>query len=122
MLGLSEAWSGVINDTASTSTLVALLCARDRSSNYSLSRGGLQAEEQPLVVYTSSQSHSSVEKAAVLAGFGKGNVRMVPHDAAYALRTDALAEAIADDINHGRRPCAVVATTGTTTSDRAQPR
>jgi aromatic-L-amino-acid decarboxylase len=121
MLGLSEAWSGVINDTASTSTLVALLCARERASNYSLSRGGLQAEEQPLVVYTSSQSHSSVEKAAVLAGFGKGNVRIVPHDAAYAMRTDALAEAIADDITHGRRPCAVVATTGTTTSTAFDP-
>ena len=50
MLGLSEAWSGVINDTASTSTLVALLCARERASNYSLSRGGLQAEAQPLIV------------------------------------------------------------------------
>ena len=121
MLGLSDAWSGVINDTASTSTLVALLCARERASNYSLSRGGLQAEEQPLVVYTSSQSHSSVEKAAVLAGFGKANVRSIPHDAAYAMRTDALAEAIADDVKHGRRPCAVVATTGTTTSTAFDP-
>ena len=121
MLGLSDAWSGVINDTASTSTLVALLCARERASNYSLSRGGLQAEAQPLIVYTSSQSHSSVEKAAVLAGFGKDNVRSIPHDATYAMRTDALAEAIADDIGHGRRPCAVVATTGTTTSTAFDP-
>jgi glutamate/tyrosine decarboxylase-like PLP-dependent enzyme len=121
MLGLSEAWNGVINDTASTSTLVALLCARERASNYSLSRGGLQAEEQPLIVYTSAQSHSSVEKAAVLAGFGKGNVRTVPYDAAYAMRTDALAEAIADDIRNGRRPCAVVATTGTTVSTAFDP-
>ena len=71
MLGLSEAWSGVINDTASTSTLVALLCARERASNYSLARGGLQSEAKPLVVYTSAHSHSSVEKAALLAGFGK---------------------------------------------------
>ena len=121
MLGLSEAWSGVINDTASTSTLVALLCARERASNYSLSRGGLQAEAQPLVVYTSSQSHSSVEKAAVLAGFGKGNVRSIPPDATYAMRPDALAAAIADDVGHGRRPCAVVATTGTTTSTAFDP-
>jgi aromatic-L-amino-acid decarboxylase len=121
MLGLSDAWSGVINDTASTSTLVALLCARERASNYSLSRGGLQAEDQPLVVYTSSQSHSSVEKAAVLAGFGKDNIRAVPHDAAYAMRTDALAEAIAADINNGRRPCAVVATAGTTVSTGFDP-
>ena len=60
MLGLSAAWSGVISDTASTSSLVALLSARERSSNYSLSRGGLQGEERPLVVYTSAHSHSSV--------------------------------------------------------------
>src|SRR6187397_1227967 len=52
MLGLSTAWSGVIQDTASTSTLVALLCARERASDYSLARGGLQAISAPLVVYT----------------------------------------------------------------------
>jgi aromatic-L-amino-acid decarboxylase len=121
MLGLSSAWSGVINDTASTSTLVALLCARERASHFSLSRGGLQAEDQPLIVYTSSQSHSSVEKAALLAGFGKQNVRVVAHDSDYAMRADALAEAIVHDIRNGRRPCAVVATTGTTTSTAFDP-
>jgi aromatic-L-amino-acid decarboxylase len=121
MLGLSNAWNGVINDTASTSTLVALLCARERASNYSLSRGGIQSERQPLVVYTSPQSHSSVEKAALLAGFGKANVRLVPHDAAYAMRPEALAAAVADDIANGRRPCAVVATCGTTTSTAFDP-
>jgi aromatic-L-amino-acid decarboxylase len=121
MLGLSTAWSGVINDTASTSTLVALLCARERRSNYSLSRGGLQAEDQPLIVYSSSHSHSSVEKAALLAGFGKVNVRIVPHDASYAMRADALEAAIREDLENGRRPCAVVATTGTTTSTAFDP-
>jgi aromatic-L-amino-acid decarboxylase len=121
MLGLSDAWSGVINDTASTSTLVALLCARERASNYSLSRGGLQAEVQPLIVYTSAQSHSSVEKAALLAGFGKQNVRLVPHDGSYAMRPDALASSIDEDLASGRRPCAVVATTGTTTSTAFDP-
>jgi aromatic-L-amino-acid decarboxylase len=121
MLGLSAAWSGVINDTASTSTLVALLCARERASNYGLSRGGLQEEERPLVVYTSAHSHSSVEKAALLAGFGKDNVRIVAHDSGYAMRADALADAIADDLESGRRPCAVVATAGTTTSTAFDP-
>src|SRR5262249_6800049 len=67
MVGLSASWSGVIQDTASTSTLVALICAREKATGYSLSRGGLQGEERPLVVYTSDQSHSSVEKAALLA-------------------------------------------------------
>src|SRR5688500_8658135 len=102
MLGLSNAWSGVINDTASTSTLVALLCARERTSAYSLSRGGLQSEDRALVIYTTSQSHSSVEKAAMLAGFGKENVRIVAHDSAYAMRPDALATAIKADVDAGR--------------------
>ena len=121
MLGLSERWSGVIQDTASTSTLVALMCARERTSGYSLARGGLQAEERPLVVYASSQSHSSVEKAALLAGFGRDNVRSVPTDERYALRPDALAAAIRADHEAGRTPCAVVATTGTTTSTALDP-
>ena len=90
MLGLSEQWSGVISDTASTSSLVALLCARERASNFSSSRGGLQSEPQPLIVYTSQHSHSSVEKAALLAGFGKAHVRIVPHDASYAMRPESL--------------------------------
>ena len=121
MLGLSEAWSGVINDTASTSTLVALISARERASNYGLARGGLQADTPPLVVYVSSQSHSSVEKAALLAGFGKAHVRSVPIDAAYAMRADALEEMVKDDILNGRKPCAVVATTGTTTTTAFDP-
>lgn len=121
MLGLSGAWSGVINDTASTSTLVALLCARERASNYSLGSGGLQGETQPLIVYTSAHSHSSVEKAALLAGFGKAHVRIVPHDPAFAMQPDALAAMIAADVASGHRPCAVVATTGTTTSTALDP-
>jgi aromatic-L-amino-acid decarboxylase len=121
MTGLSDAWSGVIQDTASTCTLVALLCARERTSGFCLTRGGLQAEEQPLVVYASDHSHSSVDKAATLAGFGRANVRLVAHDDAYALRPEALAEAVRRDLAEGRKPCAVVATTGTTTSTALDP-
>jgi aromatic-L-amino-acid decarboxylase len=121
MVGLSAAWSGVIQDTASTSTLVALLCARERATDYSLGRGGFQDVRRPLVVYTSDQSHSSVEKAALLAGFGRDHVRRVAHDAAYALRPEALAEAIQRDLAAAQRPCAVVATTGTTTSTALDP-
>jgi aromatic-L-amino-acid decarboxylase len=116
MLGLSSAWSGVIQDTVSTGTLVALICARERSTNFGLGRGGLQAEVQPLIVYTSDQSHSSVEKAATLAGIGKINIRRIDHDTAYALRPDALEETICRDLRENRKPCAIVATTGTTTS------
>jgi aromatic-L-amino-acid decarboxylase len=121
MVGLSDAWHGVIQDTASTSTLLALLCARERITGYSASRRGLQAEDAPLVVYTSAHSHSSVEKAALLAGFGRDNVRQIPYDDRYAMRTDALEKAIADDIDNGRRPCAIVATTGTTTTTAIDP-
>ncbi len=121
MLGLSTAWSGVIQDTASTSTLIALVCARERTTDYGLSRGGLQSESQPLVVYTSAHSHSSVEKAALLAGFGRHNVRVVPHDERYAMRADALAAAIDDDLGAGRNPCAIVATAGSTTSTAFDP-
>jgi glutamate/tyrosine decarboxylase-like PLP-dependent enzyme len=121
MVGLSDAWSGVIQDTASTSTLIALVCARERSTAYGLVHGGLQAEAQPLVVYTSGHSHSSVEKAALLAGFGRDNVRVVPHDDRFGMRPEALAELLARDRMAGARPCAVVATTGTTTSTALDP-
>lgn len=121
MLGLSDQWSGVIQDTASTSTLVALMCARERATDYSLARGGLQAEERAVTVYTSAHSHSSVEKAALLAGFGKGNVRVVPHEGSNSMRPESLEQMVLDDIARGRKPCAVVATTGTTTSTALDP-
>jgi len=121
MVGLSNAWSGVISDTASSSTLVALICARERASDFSLARAGLQAEAAPLVVYVSAHSHSSVEKAALLAGFGRENIRTIATDARYAMRPDALADSVRDDLAAGRRPCAVVATSGTTTTTAFDP-
>lgn len=121
MLGLSLAWSGVIQDTASTSTLVALLCARERGSGYAMGRGGLQEGAPPLVVYASEHAHSSVEKAALLAGFGREHVRRVSHDERFAMRADALERAMEQDVREGRTPCAVVATTGTTTTTAVDP-
>ena len=121
MLGLSNMWSGVIQDTASTSTLIALICARERATAFSLTRGGLQAEPRPLIVYTSAHSHSSVAKAALLAGFGRDNIRIVAHDNTYAMRPDALAAAIDGDLQRGALPCAVVATAGSTTSTAFDP-
>ena len=121
MVGLSAAWSGVIQDTASTSTLVALICARERTSDYALARGGLQEGSPPLTVYVSQHSHSSVEKAALLAGFGRAHVRSIPVDANYALRADALSAAIEADLVRGFKPCAIVGTTGTTTSTAFDP-
>jgi aromatic-L-amino-acid decarboxylase len=121
MVGLPAAWSGVIQDTASTSTLVALLCARERTSKYSVARGGLQEESQPLIVYVSEHSHSSVDKAALLAGFGRKNIRTIAIDEHYPLRPDAVAKAIEADLERGLTPCALVATTGTTTTTALDP-
>jgi len=121
MTGLSDRWSGVIQDTASTSTLVALICARERATGFSLTRGGLQGEAAPLAVYATRHSHSSVEKAALIAGFGRDNIHVVAHDEAYAMRPDALAAAVAEDRAAGRVPCAVVATSGTTTTTAMDP-
>jgi aromatic-L-amino-acid decarboxylase len=114
MCGLSDAWSGVIHDTASTATFVALVTARERATAFAATRGGLQAEAQPLMIYVTAHAHSSVEKAALLAGFGRENLRVVAHDAAYAMQPDGLSSSVAADLAAGRRPCAVVCTTGTT--------
>lgn len=121
MLGLSPAWSGVIQDTASSSTLVALVCARERATDYAMVRGGLQGAPQQLVLYTSPQAHSSVEKAALLAGFGRDQVRSIAVDERFAMRPDALAAAVLADRAAGRHPCAVVGTCGSTATTAFDP-
>ena len=121
MVGLSDAWRGVIQDTASTSTLVALITARERTTGYALTRGGLQAEAKPLAIYVSSQSHSSVDKAALLAGFGRDNLRLIPCDETHAVRPDAFEAMVQADIAAGVTPCAIVATTGTTATTAIDP-
>ncbi|PBB25258.1 aspartate aminotransferase family protein [Mesorhizobium sp. WSM4307] len=121
MVGLSSAWFGVINDTASTSTLVALLCAREKTTGFSLARQGLQAELKPLTIYTSTSAHSSVEKAALLAGFGRENVRMVDVDVNFAMHPAALQDAIDADIRSGFTPCAIVAAVGGTATVSIDP-
>jgi aromatic-L-amino-acid/L-tryptophan decarboxylase len=121
MLGLSPAWSGVIQDTASTSTLVALICARERATGYALARGGLQGETRKPCIYVSAHAHSSVEKGALLAGFGRDNLRLVPFDDKYAMRADALADMVAEDLANGEKPCAIVASVGTTATTAIDP-
>lgn len=121
MMGLSESWNGVIQDTASTGALVALICARERSTGHAATRGGLQSASRPLVVYTSSQSHSSVDKAALLAGFGREWVRQVPVDQQFGMRPDELARLVQEDTAAGLLPCAVVATVGSTATTACDP-
>jgi len=121
MVGLPGSFTGVIEDTASTSTFTALLCARERTSAFSQNRGGLQAEDAPLVVYASDQAHSSIPKAALLAGFGAAHLRLLGTDDEHALRLDLLERAVEDDLAAGRRPCAVVAAVGTTATTALDP-
>jgi len=121
MVGLGPAFTGVIHDTASTATFTALLCARERGSDYSQKTEGLQSGEAPLVVYASDQGHSSIEKAALLAGFGRSFLRLIPTDENHAIRLDLLTEAIEKDLSIGLRPCALVAAVGTTGTTALDP-
>ncbi|WP_243320294.1 pyridoxal-dependent decarboxylase [Geothrix sp. SG200] len=114
MVGLSPAFAGVIHDTASTATFTALLCAREKVSEYAQNTEGLQSGEAPLVVYASDQAHSSIEKAALLAGFGRSFLRLIPTDENHAVRIDLLQAAIEKDLEIGLRPCALVGAVGTT--------
>jgi aromatic-L-amino-acid decarboxylase len=122
LTGLSPAWHGAIHDTASTACLVAMLAARERATDLGETRGGLQAESQPLVVYTSPHAHSSVAKAVLLAGYGRDNLRLVDvNPVTYAMDPDALSAAMAADVANGRRPAAVVASVGTTGTTAIDP-
>jgi len=121
MFGLPEQFQGVIQDTASTGTLVAMLTAREKSTHHGQNRGGLQAEERPLTVYVSDQAHSSVPKAVLLAGFGRDNLRLIETDSQHAMRLQALEAAIQRDIAEGKKPCAVVAAIGTTATTAIDP-
>lgn len=112
MLGLPGEFTGVIQDTSSTATLVALLSARERLAGHVQGRRA---------VYASVEAHSSVPKGVKLAGYGLDMLRLVPVDDAYAMRPDALEAAIGADIAAGIRPACVVATVGTTSSTAVDP-
>lgn len=126
MLGLPEAFlstsagGGVIQDTASSATLCALLAARDRTTDWRTNEHGL-GEQPPLVAYASTQAHSSVEKAMAIAGLGRRNLRLVEVDDRFAMRPDALAAAIAEDRAAGRVPCFCCANVGSTSSTAIDP-
>jgi aromatic-L-amino-acid decarboxylase len=123
MLGLPGELRGHINDTASSSSLVALAAARHRLPGLDVRVKGLAGRPAapPLVVYASDQAHSSIDKAAIVLGVGQENVRRVASDEAFRLSVPALAEAIARDRAAGRLPMAVVATAGTTSTTSVDP-
>ncbi len=115
LVGLSENWQGTITDTASTTCTTVMLAAREKYSNYSQNRGGLQGEDSPMVVYSTEEAHSSVQKAALLAGYGQDNLRMVAmDDFTRAMNMQALEQAIEEDIDQGKTPAIIVASVGST--------
>ena len=124
MLGLPEKFlststgGGVIQDTASSSSLCAMLAARERATHY---RSNRQGYEGRLVGYTSNQAHSSLEKAAMVAGIGLENLRLVEVDQQFAMRPDALAKQMKLDREAGLIPFFVSATVGTTSSNALDP-
>jgi aromatic-L-amino-acid decarboxylase len=113
MTGLPTNWHGVIQDTASTSTLAALLCAREKRTDYAVNKNGFSGNER-LRVYCSSEAHSSIEKAVKIAGIGQHNLVKVATDRMFRLNTKLLNKAIVADIESGFIPLCVVAALGTT--------
>ena len=113
LLGLPAGLTGVIQDTASTATLCALLSARERATGFGANEKGLK---KPLTVYASQEAHSSVEKGVKIAGFGRENLRLIPSDDEFAMMPGELEAAILRDESRGFEPCFVAATLGTTSS------
>ena len=114
----SDTGGGVIQDTASSASLCALLAARERATNFVSNQCGCDGS---LVAYTSTQAHSSIEKAVQIAGLGRDNLRLIEVDGKFAMRPDALAQRIQEDRQAGLIPCFVSATVGTTSSNAIDP-
>jgi aromatic-L-amino-acid decarboxylase len=109
---------GVIQDTASSSALCAVLAARERATNFASNQNGCNGK---LVAYTSSQAHSSIEKAVKIAGLGIRNLRVIEVDENFSMRPEALRKQIETDWQAGLIPCFVCATVGTTSSNAIDP-
>ena len=124
MLGLPEKFlssstgGGVIQDTASSAALCALLASRERATDYRSNQKGCDGR---IVAYASTQTHSSLQKAAMIAGIGSANLRLLEVDERFALRPDRLSEQIEKDKRDGLTPCFVCATVGTTSSNAMDP-
>jgi aromatic-L-amino-acid/L-tryptophan decarboxylase len=116
-MGLPAGWFGIIYDTASTSSMHAIVAAREMVAPEARREGNPPG----LVLYTSEQSHSSIEKGAIAVGIGQNNVRKVPVDADFRMRPDALAAMIEQDKAAGKRPFCVVAAVGTTSTTSIDP-
>ena len=123
LLGLPATFDGVINDTASSSTLYALAAARESLADLRIRAEGLSGRPDVprLAVYCSAEAHSSVDKAVITLGLGLSGVRHIPADGQYRMDVSALRAAIEHDRREGIRPMAVVATIGTTSTTSIDP-
>lgn len=110
-MGIPKDWEGVIQDTASSATLVAILTAREKVTNFEANENGVPPN---LRVYCSSQTHSSIEKAVKIAGIGRKNLIKISLDEQMRMRADALEQQIQQDVEAGYLPCCVVSAVGTT--------
>ncbi len=115
MTGLPPEFHGVIQDTASTATLVSILTVREKFTNYGINKAGYPGGNR-YRVYCSTEAHSSIEKAAKIAGLGKNNVVKVPVDDKFSIIPSELEKAIDDDFKKGYRPLCIIAALGTTGS------
>jgi aromatic-L-amino-acid decarboxylase len=120
MIGLPEYFEGVIQDSASTATLAAIITAREKTTNYSINDEGFGSTRK-LRVYCSEQTHSSVEKDVKIAGIGKKNLVKIPVREDFSMDPRKLEEAISSDIKNNYIPCCVVATIGTTGTAAVDP-
>lgn len=120
MIGLPKTFSGVIQDTASTATLVSLLTAREKFSEFSINNSGFSTGEK-YRIYCSTEAHSSIEKAVKIAGFGRDSLVRVPVGQDFAMKSEKLEEQIREDLAAGFNPVCIVAALGTTGSTAVDP-
>ena len=116
--GIPAHWEGVIQDTASSATLVAILTAREKTTAFEANEKGVPPN---LRVYCSTQTHSSIEKSVKIAGIGRQNLIKIDVDEALAMRADLLEAQIIDDLHQGYQPCCVVTAVGTTSTVAVDP-
>ena len=114
MIDLPKKFSGVIQDSASSATLCALLTAREKATSWKTNELGFMTIAKKLIVYTSEEAHSSIEKGAKIAGFGKDNIRFIPTDNKFSMCANTLRKEIQSDLDKGFVPTCVVASIGTT--------
>jgi len=120
LIGLPSDFEGVIQDTASTSTLAAILSAREKATGFRINEEGT-GNAGTLRIYCSEQTHSSVEKAVKISGIGRKNLVKVSVKKDFSMDSSKLREAVETDKRKGYHPCCVIATIGTTGTTAIDP-